>query len=306
MHALAQPTSRREYAQLLLPRLSLSHCVQAVLLRDTRGLQLDDQQRRSYFPCTPMCSITWIFDGQVELFELPPGGPQEGPRRPMPAELVFAGPWTRPVASWSAGPVHLMKLMLRPDALQALTGVAPSDWVNRVAPVREVLDERWWQLCREVREAADDDARIALLQARLDAWWQAARPERSAGVYRIEDWSQGLALRAATSALGRSVRQIERRIKQWTGQPLRELRGMGRSERAFFEAVLAVQEADWSWADVAERAGYADQSHLCRQTRRVTGFAPEELRRRMDDESFWAYRIWGMAALQPPWRQRQP
>lgn len=39
--------------------------------------------------------------------------------------------------------------------------------------------------------------------------------------------------------------------------------------------------------------GYADQSHLSRETRRITGFPPGELRRRIiEDESFWVYRIW--------------
>ena len=45
--------------------------------------------------------------------------------------------------------------------------------------------------------------------------------------------------------------------------------------------------------DSADGRAYFDQSHLCRETRRVTGFAPAELRSRIaEDESFWMYRIW--------------
>jgi AraC-like DNA-binding protein len=41
--------------------------------------------------------------------------------------------------------------------------------------------------------------------------------------------------------------------------------------------------------------GYADQAHLCRETRRITGFAPEALRRQMTTaESLWAYRLWAV------------
>ena len=66
----------------------------------------------------------------------------------------------------------------------------------------------------------------------------------------------------------------------------------GRAEQAFFRT-LAAGEGPVRWADVAADTGYADQSHLCRETRRVTGFPPEELRRLIhEDERFWIYRVW--------------
>jgi AraC-like DNA-binding protein len=102
-----------------------------------------------------------------------------------------------------------------------------------------------------------------------------------------------VAQRAATSGPGRSLRQLERRIKRHTGLPMRELRVLSRAEQAFFEARSAQDQARLSWTDVASDVGYADQSHLCRETRRVTGFTPEDLRRRIaEDEAFWAYRLW--------------
>lgn len=88
----------------------------------------------------------------------------------------------------------------------------------------------------------------------------------------------------ALAAMNRS------RVQVWL--PLRELRGFARSEQAFFRA-LADGDGPVRWTDVAADAGYADQSHLCRETRRVTGFAPAERRRRIaEDEGFWIYRVW--------------
>jgi AraC-like DNA-binding protein len=83
-------------------------------------------------------------------------------------------------------------------------------------------------------------------------------------------------------------------VKRWAGLPLRELRGMARSEQAFFDAVVAkAQTGSIRWADVAADNGYADQSHLCRATRRITGFSPETLREGIErEEAFWAYRLW--------------
>jgi len=109
---------------------------------------------------------------------------------------------------------------------------------------------------------------------------------------RLHDWARALAMRAAVSGVGRSLRQAERRVKGWTGLPMRELRGMGRAEQAFFRTVTDGEGAV-NWADIAADTGYADQSHLSRETRRITGFPPGELRRRIvEDESFWVYRIW--------------
>jgi len=46
-------------------------------------------------------------------------------------------------------------------------------------------------------------------------------------------------------------------------------------------------------AAVAAEAGYADQSHLCRELRRYTGLSPQQLWRCMpNDEALWVYRAW--------------
>lgn len=76
---------------------------------------------------------------------------------------------------------------------------------------------------------------------------------------------------------------------------------MGRSERAFLDVAVTGREGSVNWSEVASHSGYADQSHLCRQSRRVTGFPPEELRRRiLGGESFWPYRLWGFSESPPP------
>jgi len=140
----------------------------------------------------------------------------------------------------------------------------------------------------------DDAARVAWIQDFLEPQWQAARPTLPLHLHHYQDWAQALALRAATSAAGRSLRQAERRIKQWAGIPMRELRGFGRAEQAFFRGMSDGAAAGKPrWAELAETSGYADQSHLCRETRRITGFTPDELYRRIaEDEGFWSYRLW--------------
>lgn len=270
--------------RLWLPRLSLAGCVRAAMLRDTTGLELTESQRHNHFPATPLVSLSWWFSGRSVML-----GDEV---LPMPGPFVFAGPFTRPSVSFNDGPVHAMMLVLMPDALRALTGIDAKDHVNRLSDARTLLPAPWLAMCEAVQAASDDDTRLQLIEDFLQPLWTAADPG-TGPFLRYHDWVQAVALRAATSPAGRSLRQVERRIKQWAGLSLRELRAFSRAERAFAQVTAAVAEGPVNWAEQAEAAGYADQSHLCRETRRVTGFSPEDLRRRIEqDESFWVYRLW--------------
>lgn len=283
--------------RLWTPRLSLSACLRGVMLRDTRGLALSDAQRLTYFPASPLCAVHCMFEGRAEKLQGAfPGGPArlDDPREPLPAGLVLVGPHTQPTASWNPGPVHVLSMVLMPDALQLLTGLEPASLVDRVVDGRPLLPADWQVLFAGLGALPDNEARVQRLQDFLDPRWQSVRPRQALQGHRYTDWAQGLALRATQSSAGRSLRQVERRIKAWAGQPMRELQSLGRIEQAFFAVAKTADEDRVRWADVAADTGYADQSHFTRATRRVTGFAPDELRRRIrDEEPFWLYRLWG-------------
>ncbi len=69
--------------------------------------------------------------------------------------------------------------------------------------------------------------------------------------------------------VNRSLRQIERRVKAWAGVPMRELRAVSRAERAFLAVAASDVESAVNWAQIAADTDYADESHLCRETRRL-------------------------------------
>lgn len=279
----------RSQVHLWLPRLSLSRCIRATVVRSTlgQGMRWPAEWHDNHFPATPYCSLGWFLRGHAD--RLPPDGPPE--RLP---QVYFTGPFTRPTRSRNSAEGHGMIVMLMPDAVQALTGLSPAGFINQVVPVEAVLDTEWQAMTQAVMAAPTDAARLGVLEDFLDPRWQARRPDGSGPNGRhLQDWAEGLALRAATSGIGHSLRAAERRIKGWAGLPMRELRGMGRAEQAFLRSASSPEGAV-DWAGLADDAGYADQSHLCRETRRITGFSPAELRRRIEqDESFWIYRIWG-------------
>jgi AraC-like DNA-binding protein len=278
-----------EITRLWLPPLALAGCVRGVMLRDTRGLALDAVQRENYFPATPLVSLFWWAEGRSDWlatlgFTAPPPERRHAP-------VMFGGPFTGPTHTRNPGEMCAFKLLLLPDAFVALTGVALDRLVNQVFDARDVLPADWRDWAAHMSAAADDAGRLQLLEAFLAPRWQALGTQRPG--HRYADWTQALAVRAATSAAGRSLRQMERRIKAWAGLPMRELRAVSRAETAFYAVAAAEGGAGVNWADIAADADYADQSHLCRETRRLTGFSPEELRRRMQtDEAFWTYRLW--------------
>jgi AraC-like DNA-binding protein len=75
--------------------------------------------------------------------------------------------------------------------------------------------------------------------------------------------------------------------------PMRELRGFGRAERLSFAAMAIADGQKPKSSELAVETGYSDQSHLCRESRRITRCTPEELLHRIaSDEGFWPYRIW--------------
>jgi AraC-like DNA-binding protein len=291
---MTQHTFSGAVNRMWLPRASLATCIRTVLARSTLGVVLSDEQRLSYFPASPLCGISWLFEGEGEL--LPFSTRPERNAQPLQdfPPVWLHGPSTLPRVTRSPGPAHGMMLLLMPDALHKLTGIELQHLVDRFVEVDKVLPASWITMCENVLTQSDDDARVEVIQNFLEPLWREVRPVLPLQLHRYQDWAHALAMRAATSTPGRSLRQVERRIKQWAGLPMRELRGFGRAEQAFFQTLEAAEvRGKPHWAEMAEAGGYADQSHLCREVRRITGFSPDDLYRRIaQDECFWSYRLW--------------
>ncbi|RZL31568.1 MAG: AraC family transcriptional regulator, partial [Rubrivivax sp.] len=216
--------------RLWLPPMALAGCVRAVMLRDTRGRALDAVQRENYFPATPLVSLFWWAAGSSEWLATP--GFSVPPPERQHAPVLFGGPFTLPSHTRNPGEMCAFKLLMLPDAFTALTGIALDRHVNRIVDPREQLPADWRDWVEAMSAAADDGARLQLLEAFLLPRWQALGAQQPG--HRYAAWTEALAVRAATSAAGRSLRQLERGIKAWAGLPLRELRAVSRAESAFY------------------------------------------------------------------------
>ena len=200
-----------------------------------------------------------------------------GSRRVLPdgcMDLIWAD-GTLLVAGADTGPVVLDT----GPRMRPFTGVrfAPGDGPDVLGvPAHELTDRRvplaalWPQrrvreLTERVAAAADPGTALeALAAARLRALgpreeWQAAA---------VAALRAGCGVRETAARLGLSERQLRRRSLAAFGYGPKTLARVLRLERA-----LRLARCGVSGAETAARAGYADQAHLAREVRALTGLS---------------------------------
>jgi AraC-like DNA-binding protein len=289
-------------SQIVWPRPEIAGCVFCRIVRDTRGVALDQAQRFNFFPAAPLCSVAWVFAGDGHLIEQPDQmeRPWTGTRLPS---LAFLGPQLGPLVSWNSGETYTITITFYPDAFSAMTGLDFGQFAGRMMPAEEILPQPVLEPCRNLFETVAREGierGFSVLEDQIELLWRNARPAGTKPTRSIEDWRRSLARRAARTDHGRSTRQIARRVKSWTGVNQRDLQGLGHTEQLYANLLEAVQDGDVDWAGLAAASGFADQAHMIRQMRRHTGFTPEQLRQSArNDEAFWGYRLLGQYFTKP-------
>ena len=119
-----------------------------------------------------------------------------------------------------------------------------------------------------------------------------------AGDFRVSLWTAALraGTRISVSLMSRLLkvgqRQTIRATRNTLGVGVSDLRKFARGEAAFNELNASLETSrSVSLADIAAQAGYADQSHLSRECKAVTGQTPSAFLRELEEqESAWIYR----------------
>jgi hypothetical protein len=296
------------YAALYTPHPSLSGCVRAYLERSTIGAKkLTIADRCNYFPPTPTCVFVWIVKGQDSR------SPAPDPRRAVgepSLPVIFSGPHKRFTFSQNKGPVHFFTLLMYPDALRMLTGLAIEPHMDRYSNFSSVFDNKWQDMAHAVFFAQNSCSRIQIIEDFLRPQWEQARVSISSNSHVTGDkkpgsakdehgknhlisaWTSVIAQRASVNSRELSDRQVARRIKTLTGQNLRSLRGLSRMESALLRINHAEAHAALAWGDLAIENGFSDQAHMCREFRRHFGMCPSETKNNLQNESAWVFRIW--------------
>jgi methylphosphotriester-DNA--protein-cysteine methyltransferase len=190
-------------------------------------------------------------------------GPQRGPRD----ELLPAG-------------TTVVGVRLRPGAARAVLGLPASE----LAGLTVGVDELWGATARpvgeRVAESATVRAAVSTLEAAVASRLEQAPPLDGLVSEVVRRLYVGTvdSITALASSLYVSERQLRRRWEAAIGLGPKELQRIVRFQRFL---VLAEHHRDSgaTLASLAVHAGYADQSHLSRESVRLAGSPPLELLR---------------------------
>ena len=247
---------------------------------------------RTHLPAMAAALLIRVRAGTVQRPDAPgQGEPALGPG------LYLSGPRERPHTLVHAPEAELTLVALRPQAWRARMH---TDWTalkERLVPAQEWCPLAYGPQAQDLQACLAGEDPVQALEAMLRASSK-AMPAAPDGEGLRGLW-QGLGSDLAQRPVGE--RQRQRLARAWTGLTPRMLRSQARAEAALVHGAALLQRGQLDWRQVALLAGYSDQSHLCRETRRLTGFSPVQLMQGMlGDEAFWVYRAWALARLGGP------
>ena len=194
--------------------------------------------------------------------------------------LLVAGPDTGPVPLTPAPGTTFVGIRLRPGRAAGVVARPVSD----IRDQRPDLAELWGRphsdrLGMQAAEAADPSAIEALLERAVRQRLAAAPPpdrtvDAMVATLRAQSPTGPGLVAALATDLGVSERSLHRRCSAAVGYGPKTLDRVLRFRRA-----LALAESDTSagLGALAAAAGYADQAHLTRECRRMSGRTPSEL-----------------------------
>jgi AraC-like DNA-binding protein len=194
------------------------------------------------------------------------------------AEPHVAGPATRTHFVQTAPGSVIVGIRFRPGAARAVFDCSATELVDGDPYLREVCGRTAYQLENALRSAPTTDSKRDAL-----ANWVRARIERRrtrdeqllrAAHSLVADHRQSVS--ALSDALGWSARRLHREFSATCGYSPKYLQRILRLQRALRRAHTASNRPmSLSW--LAADTGYADQAHMTRDFRDITGFTPREL-----------------------------
>ena len=197
--------------------------------------------------------------------------------RPVNGGPILAGPKLEAHIFELVPGRELAAIRIKPEWVAPILGIRPLDVENAVIDLSAAcpaLAERLHDeasKARSLREALDVVTRV-IVESRASATPPSAAAAATLDLLRR---SHGrLRCERLADMMGFSVRHVRRHVHDSTGVSPKAYARVVRFVSSILIADVAPSPA---WADIASRAGYADQSHFIRDTIALTGLTPTDL-----------------------------
>lgn len=198
-----------------------------------------------------------------------------------PAILIAGTDDTARMVAHQPGRSHI-GLRFRPGRLAALIDAPPAGLVGASHPAALLLAGGIHDAARHLADAPDDPARLCRLMHALGRAIEgrrrfAAPPAIGAALDHLATSDAPLSIGHLAAEAGYGQRRFDRAVLRATGLTPRHLARVFRLQRMLALARNAHAADILGLADLAAAAGYADQPHMTRDCRRLTGLPPARL-----------------------------
>lgn len=187
-------------------------------------------------------------------------------------DAILVGPTALPAVVRLAAGTAYQCVRLRPGMLRHALGIPADLLVDEVLALEEVVDTPTTR--RLTRAARGDDRALQQLEAQ---WNEVPAAPRLRGVLAWLNRHPDQDVARLAAATGLSTRQLRRLLSTHAGLGPKLLQRVFRCHR-FLRAAEAHRPTA-SLAALAAHCGYADQAHLSREMRTLTGLPPAALLR---------------------------
>jgi len=190
--------------------------------------------------------------------------------------LLVAGPDTTAQLSAQAAGTEYVGLRFRPGAAPPLLGVPASELLDARPDAAAIWGRRAAEVGARLEAVRSPDEVAAILQETVRRRLADAPPPDRAVERLVLALERGRAVRVDRLAdeVGLSERQLLRQCRAALGYGPKTFAGIVRFQRFLADAR---RPGPGRLAEAARQSGYADQSHLTREVRRLSGLPPARL-----------------------------
>lgn len=198
----------------------------------------------------------------------------EAPR--LVGDAVVGGPRATYYVRRTSEDGRSVGAQLYPGALALLTGAPADELAGRHTP----LDGLWGSAAQEARarlaEAEGPEQALDVLEALLMARLPGVRGKNPIVIHALERFSRIDDVGQVVHESGYSHRRFIAIFREAVGLAPRDYCRVLRLQRTL---ELCVRSPTLSLSDIARRAGFGDQPHLCRDFRELVGVTPAQYRK---------------------------